>query len=152
MDGNNAPTSNGAPAPFRIAIVGGAIGGLATALFLDNVCRSPSHPIAVDVYEQASEYREIGAGVGIGRNAFKLLQTIPGVGEGMRAIQGQRGSAWFSFVRWDSGRLIVDVNGPDGGGDLAMARSEFLEVMLGVLRERGTVRLHTKKRLVSCKV
>ncbi|KAF3760920.1 FAD/NAD(P)-binding domain-containing protein [Cryphonectria parasitica EP155] len=150
---------NTSQAPFRIAIVGGAIGGLTTALFLDHFCRTVQpdpHTISIDVYEQAAEYREIGAGVGIGINAAKLMHKIPGVGEAMRSIQGRPDNSWFTFVRWDNGRRITHVDTPVNKDDpvrpSSMARSEFLEILLEKIRERGVAKLHTKKRFASCKV
>lgn len=178
MNGSSNPSSQ-APAPFRIAIVGGAIGGLTAALFLDHFCSCSEHhqknmsstttttthaapTIAIDVYEQASEYREIGAGVGLGVNATRLLHAVPGLGEAMAAIEGRRDNSWFTFVRWDDGRRITHLDVPvydmgrDGGAAAArpvsMARSEFLDVLLDKIRERRAARLHTKKRFVSVKV
>ncbi|KAI3399572.1 hypothetical protein diail_6211 [Diaporthe ilicicola] len=152
--------TDGDTKPFRVAIVGGAIGGLTTALFLDHFCRSspgqggrPLPPIAIDVYEQASEYKEIGAGVGLGINAAKLMHQIPGVGPAMNNIQGRSDKSWFTFVRWNSGEFITHVNSPVSDEDVirpsSMARSEFLDVLLGFIRERQAATLHTNKKFTS---
>lgn len=162
--------------PFRIAIVGGAIGGLSTALLIDHFCKTQAAPetgqqngaaaaarnatsssITIDVYEQASEYREIGAGVGLGLNAARLLHTVPGLGARLNEIQGDRGASWFTFVRYDDGRPITHVDGPVTQAEavvrpLSLARSELLDVLLGLIREREVARLHTKKKFVSVKV
>jgi salicylate hydroxylase len=53
-----------------VAIVGGGIGGLTLAMSL--LRRS----ISVEVFEQDTELREIGAGVAIGGNATRLLQAL----------------------------------------------------------------------------
>ena len=45
--------------PFRVAIIGGGIGGLCAALFIHHHCSSD---VSIDVYEAAAEYKEIGAG------------------------------------------------------------------------------------------
>ncbi|KAJ4418732.1 hypothetical protein N0V82_005405 [Gnomoniopsis sp. IMI 355080] len=155
---DTATSKNGFTKPFRIAIVGGAIGGLSCALFLDHFIRRlppTAHAIEIDVYEQASQYREIGAGVGIGLNAAKLLHTIPGVGEGMNRIQGRAGGGWFTFVRWDNGREITHVDMPGDPTDKvrpsSMARSEFLEVLLERIREGNAARLWTGKKFMSVK-
>lgn len=170
MNGSNTSSHSatgepGAQAPFRIAIIGGAIGGLAAALFLDHFCRTTAKtqgrhhqhvPIAIDVYEQASEYREIGAGVGLGVNATALLHVVPGLGEGMAGIEGRSDNSWFTFVRWDDGRCVTHLDAPvrDGGAvkPLSMARSEFLDLLLEKIREKNAARLHTRKRFVSVKV
>jgi salicylate hydroxylase len=155
--------TNGDTKPFRVAIVGGAIGGLTCALFLDHFCRQvPAQdgrqlpPIAIDVYEQASEYKEIGAGVGLGINAARLIHHIEGVGPAMNKIQGRTGSSWFTFCRWDNGEFITHVDSPVSDEDVvrpsSMARSEFLDVLLGFIRERNVATLHTNKKFTSVKV
>lgn len=154
--------TNGNTKPFRIAIVGGAIGGLTTALFLDHFCRQlPGQngntlpPIAIDVYEQASQYKEIGAGVGLGINAAKLMHHIAGVGAAMNEIQGRLGKSWFTFCRWDTGEFITHVDSPVSDEDevrpSSMARSEFLDVLLGSIREKRVATLHTNKKFTSVK-
>ena len=56
--------------PDNIAIVGGGIGGLAAALALIR------QGIDVDVYEQAPELRELGAGVQISANGTRILHAL----------------------------------------------------------------------------
>jgi 2-polyprenyl-6-methoxyphenol hydroxylase-like FAD-dependent oxidoreductase len=53
-----------------IAIVGAGIGGLAAALTLAR------QGYAVQVLEQASEFKEIGAGIQLGPNVFKMLDQL----------------------------------------------------------------------------
>src|SRR4051812_1199630 len=56
--------------PFNIAIIGGGISGLTLAIGL------LEHNIPITIYEAASKFGEIGAGVGFGPNsalAMKLL-------------------------------------------------------------------------------
>lgn len=156
---NTTTSNNGVAKPFRIAIVGGAIGGLSCALFLDHFIRTlppTPHAIEIDVYEQASQYREIGAGVGIALNASKLLHNIPGVGAGMNRIQGRQDLSWFTFVRWDDGKEITHVDFPGDPTDkvrpCSMARSEFLEVLLERIRYGNVARLWTGKKFVKVKV
>jgi salicylate hydroxylase len=56
---------------LRIAIVGGGIGGLCLALGLRK------HPhIDVQIYEAAHKFSEIGAGIGVGRNAQRALELL----------------------------------------------------------------------------
>lgn len=59
------------PKPLSVAIVGGGIGGVCTAIAL---LKYPH--IDVQVYEAASSFGEIGAGVSIGPNAQKALELI----------------------------------------------------------------------------
>jgi salicylate hydroxylase len=56
---------------FRIAICGGGVGGLTLAVAL-----SQHQDIAVDVYEAAQTFCEIGAGVGVWPRAFKVLRKL----------------------------------------------------------------------------
>ena len=132
--------------PFRIAIIGGGIGGLFAALCLHHHCKNDN--ITIDVYEQASQYSEIGAGVGIGVNAAKLLHRI-GLGDAMNNIAGDRKGVWISFRRYDNGGDIVTIPSPSNDQQkirqLPVHRAEFLEVLLNAVRERGSATLHTKK-------
>ena len=58
--------SNGAP----VLVVGGGIGGLATALALSR------KGIPVQVLEQAAEFKEIGAGIQLGPNVFRMFEVL----------------------------------------------------------------------------
>lgn len=62
-----APT-NGAAPPFLIS--GGGIGGLATAYALAR------QGFPVRLFEQSSEFREVGAGIQLGPNIFRALEKI----------------------------------------------------------------------------
>jgi 6-hydroxynicotinate 3-monooxygenase len=55
---------------LSVAIVGAGMGGLATAAALHRA------GIAVDVYEQASKFARLGAGIQIGCNAMKVLRGL----------------------------------------------------------------------------
>ena len=56
---------------FRLAIIGGGIGGICTALGL---LEDPH--IDVQIYEAASGFGEIGAGIGVSENAQRALKLI----------------------------------------------------------------------------
>ena len=60
-----------------ILIVGGGIGGLATALAL------AKHGVPSLLVEQAKEFAEIGAGIQLGPNGFRALETLGLVDEAM---------------------------------------------------------------------
>ncbi|MFE4534698.1 FAD-dependent monooxygenase [Streptomyces scopuliridis] len=91
----------GAPRPTggdsRIAVVGAGIAGLTLALALGragNRC---------EVYEQAGQLRELGAGVQIAPNAARLLRRL-GLGRRLDAM-AVRAQA-VEMRRWDDSRLL----------------------------------------------
>ena len=55
---------------LRVAVVGGGIGGLATAGFLHRA------GLDVTVYEQAAMLTEVGAGLVVAPNAARLLRSL----------------------------------------------------------------------------
>lgn len=63
---------------LHVAIVGGGPGGLGTAIALSEL---PN--VEVKIYEQARELREIGAGIQIGYNCWKVLELL-GAASGVR--------------------------------------------------------------------
>lgn len=136
------PSSTDRPL-FRIAVIGGGIGGLCTALSLHQHC---GNAVSIDVYEQASQYKEIGAGVGIGVNAAKILYKL-GVGSEVAKIAGIREAVWISFRKFDDGSDVVTVPTPDMEfKQLPVHRAEFLDLLLNFVNERKAANLHTHKR------
>lgn len=129
---------------FRIAIVGGGIGGLCAALSLYHHCSDEG--IEIDVYEQASQYKEIGAGIGIGVNAARLLHRM-GFGEAVNDIAGNRNGVWISFRRFYDGAdiLTVAVNDREKIRQLPVHRAEFLDLLVQTIKSRNAATLHTNK-------
>ena len=84
------------PARPRILIAGAGIAGLTTALALLR------RGIDVDIYEQATELRQIGAGVQIGPNGSRVLIDL-GVQAEMEAVVCE--AAAKEVRLWDSGRI-----------------------------------------------
>jgi salicylate hydroxylase len=82
----------------RVGIAGGGIGGLTAALaLLQAGCD-------VQLYEQAHELGEIGAGVQISPNASRVLHGLGLAGDLART--GVRPLAWHQR-RWDDGRTLL---------------------------------------------
>ncbi|SDL29647.1 FAD-dependent monooxygenase [Nonomuraea jiangxiensis] len=88
--------------PPRIAIVGGGIGGLATAAFL----RREGLPSTV--YEQAPRLAEVGAGLVVAPNAARLLRRL-GVLETLRERAVRLDTGW-EFRRWEDGTVLSSEN------------------------------------------
>ncbi|MGC5614776.1 FAD-dependent monooxygenase [Georgenia sp. Z1491] len=89
------PTSRTQP---RITVVGGGIGGLATAAFLAR------HGLTAHVLEQAAELREVGAGVVAAPNIVRLLRRLGRYEDFSRSAVPLR-AAW-QFQRWEDGRVL----------------------------------------------
>ena len=83
---------------MRIIVIGAGIGGLAAALALGR------SGFEVQVFEQATELREVGAGVQISPNATRILQRL-GLEEPLRRF-GVRPRERV-IRRWDDGRVIA---------------------------------------------
>ena len=78
-----------------VAIIGGGIGGLTLAASL------AQQSMAVQVFEQDTELREIGAGVAIGGNATRLLDCL-----GIDLAQVANMPPTFEIRRWRDGELL----------------------------------------------
>ena len=81
-----------------IAVIGGGIGGLTAALSL------LQEGFNVRVYEQAREFRELGAGIQISPNASRIFHRL-GLADKL-AKTGVRPLAWHQR-RWDDGRTLL---------------------------------------------
>ena len=81
----------------RIAVIGSGIGGLCAALAL------LKHGFDVDVYEQAPELREVGAGIQISANGNRVLAAL-GVLEELKGLAceaaGKKIRLWNSGQTW----------------------------------------------------
>ncbi|WP_432825099.1 FAD-dependent monooxygenase [Dactylosporangium sp. CA-092794] len=115
------------PSPLRVAIVGSGIGGLTTAIALQQ------KGFQVDVYDQASELSEIGAAVSIGGNGMRVLDAI-GIGQAIRDASSnlQR----IEFHHWQTGEIFYEHPMGDwydehfGGPFLGIHRADFHRVLL----------------------
>lgn len=83
---------------LRVAVVGGGIGGLAAAAFLHRA------GLTATVYEQASELREIGAGLVVAPNAVRLIRRL-GQTERFQKVAVPLEIGW-EFRRWQDGRVL----------------------------------------------
>lgn len=134
ISGEGTRSVTGGKEPVRIAIVGGGIGGLSAALFLRRAGLTD-----VAVYEQAPEFREIGAGLQIGPNAVRLLRRL-GLGGplGERAIRLEVG---WELRRWEDGRVLFSQRLGDecerrfGAPYYVVHRADLLNALRGTVPE-----------------
>ena len=113
-----------------IAIIGAGIGGLALAGFLAR------RGVALTVYEQAREFRRLGAGIQMSPNAVRVLRAL-GLEPRLRALAFQPRS-WSNRVA-DTGAPLFDLTfGADaearyGAPYLLMHRGDLHEALLSTV-------------------
>lgn len=84
--------------PLDIAIVGGGLGGLASALFLNAVGHRPI------VYEAVPELKETGAGIVVPPNMVRCLAPL-GLSQSLKQASACLDAAW-EFRRWQDGQIL----------------------------------------------
>lgn len=110
-----------------VAIVGSGIGGLTAAIALRRA------GFRVDVYDQASELSEIGAGVSLGGNGMRVLDAL-GLGAAVRDVAANLGR--IEFHHWLSGDIFYEhpmgtwYEDRFGGPFLGIHRADFHQVLL----------------------
>ena len=120
--------------PDNIAIVGGGIGGLTAALALIR------RGIDVDVYEQAPELRELGAGVQISANGSRVLHTL-GLAAALEKVQvepaGKAVRLWDTGQTWKMFDLGMELVERYGSPYLTLHRSDLHDAIArALLREK----------------
>ncbi len=129
----------------HILIAGGGIGGLTAALSL------LKRGFDVDVYEQASELKEVGAGVQLSPNGNRVLFEL-GVGEALMALSceatGKEIRLWNSGHTWklfDLGAVSV---ARYGYPYLTVYRPDLIEVLAQAVRALKPDAIHLKSRVL----
>jgi 2-polyprenyl-6-methoxyphenol hydroxylase-like FAD-dependent oxidoreductase len=112
---------------LAIAIIGAGMGGLAAAAALRRVGFAPR------VYEQASAFARIGAGIQMMPNSMKVLRRL-GVEERLRATS----FAPHSHLNrtWDTGEILRELPMPEslfGAPYLCMHRGDLHDALLAVI-------------------
>jgi salicylate hydroxylase len=116
---------------LRVAIIGGGIGGLTTALAMRRA------GIDVRVFEQAKEFTEVGAGVALGPNAVRLLGRL-GLEQRLDTI-AFRPSA-YQRRRWHDGKILADSSRSGVLGrqmSLTVHRAQLLDLLLGSVADES---------------
>jgi len=124
-------------APNKIAIVGAGIGGLAAALALLR------RGIDVEVYEQAPELRELGAGVQISPNGTRVLHAL-GLKAALEKVQvlpaGKAIRLWNTGQSWKLFDLGVASEARYGFPYITIHRGDLHNVIAhALMRERPDV-------------
>jgi salicylate hydroxylase len=104
-----------------VAIVGGGIGGLTLAASLLR------QSVSVEIFEQDTELREIGAGVAIAGNATRLLERL-----GIDLAQAANIPPTLEFRRWSDGGLLW--SHPVGDWYRQEVGAPYLELHRGTLQ------------------
>ncbi|GAA5880084.1 hypothetical protein JCM16303_001207 [Sporobolomyces ruberrimus] len=127
--------SEARPPPLRVAVVGGGIAGLTTALAIYHHMRDNDTNISLKVYEAASKFAEIGAGVAFGPPAQRALRLI-GCGEALEKVAGPPGEdpdLWFEFRVGDrgenEGKHFATITGKDAARG-SVHRADFLDQLI----------------------
>src|SRR6185436_1529204 len=129
--------------PMRVLVAGAGIGGLTAALALLR------HGIDVEVHEQTSELKEVGAGVQLAANGTRVLYAL-GVGEELKALsceaQGKEIRHWASGETWklfDLGPVSIERY---GFPYFTVYRPDLLDVLARAVRRQkpDAIRLGAK--------
>jgi salicylate hydroxylase len=127
----------------HILIAGGGIGGMAAALALLN----RGH--VVDVYEQAAELKELGAGVQISPNGTRALQAL-GVLEPLRRLScdtlGKELRLWNTGRTWKLFDLGTEATERYGFPYITVFRPDLLQVLVDAVRARRPEAIHLGRR------
>src|SRR6202050_1691832 len=134
------------PADFgKIAIIGAGIGGLAVALALIR------RGIDVEVYEQAHELREFGAGVQVSANGTRILHAL-GLKDALEQVQvlpaGKVVRLWDtgqSFKQFDLGMESVERY---GSSYITIHRGDLHAVIAQALKRQKPDGIHLGHKLV----
>lgn len=119
---------------MHVVIIGGGIGGLTTAIALQQ------HGIHAEVFEAAAEFRPVGAGIGVPPNAMYVLSQL-GVSESVR----RAGMVLEGAEVWEGDDLLSRATfdaGPESHGQpmVFVHRAQLHHVLAGHLQP-GTLHL-----------
>ncbi|MGI4954958.1 MAG: FAD-dependent monooxygenase [Janthinobacterium lividum] len=128
----------------HVLIAGAGIGGLTAALALLR------QGIDVDVYEQAAELREVGAGVQISANGTRALFNL-GIGEGLLArsceASGKEIRLWSTGQTWTLFDLGAQSVAQYGFPYVTVYRPDLLEALLDGIRRLKPGAIHLGRKL-----
>ncbi|KAI0032990.1 hypothetical protein K488DRAFT_48695, partial [Vararia minispora EC-137] len=125
---------------------GGGVGGLTLAYAL-----AKCQDVRVDVYEAATRFAEIGAGVGLFWRTQRILTAL-GLRDAVTALGSQFNDGYvpaFECRKSDQSEGVFIDTMLIKGGLTAVHRAEFHTILINSLSTVPNVGMHTSKRLVS---
>lgn len=129
--------------PPRILIAGGGIGGLTAALAL------LKRGFDVDVYEQASELKEVGAGLQLSANGNRVLYEL-GIGEALKLLSceaaGKEIRLWNTGDTWKLFDLGAESVKRYGYPYFTVYRPDLLAVLAAAVRTLKEDAIHLNAR------
>jgi len=129
----------------KILVAGGGIGGLTASLCL------AAKGYSVEVFEQAGEFVEIGAGIQLSPNCSRVLHSL-GLEDVLRASAFLPSGS--QFRNWKTGRVIAESKLGDevverfGAPYYHMHRGDLLRVLVEAARQSDRIALHLDTRAV----
>jgi salicylate hydroxylase len=129
----------------NIVIVGGGIGGLAAALALIR------RGIDVEIYEQAQELRELGAGVQISANGTRVLHAL-GLKEALARVQvlpaGKAIRLWNTGQSWKLFDLGMESSERYGSPYITIHRGDLHDVLAQALLQAKPDAIHLNRKCI----
>lgn len=131
----------------RILIAGAGLGGLTAALAL------MQRGCEVEVFEQADELREIGAGIQLGPNGSRILIAL-GLGDAMREVVAEPAAKevrlWSTGETWPLFDLSRDSLERFGAPYWTVHRGDFHRVLWQAVERARPGAVHLAARCVTC--
>src|SRR5262245_62475359 len=131
----------------HVLVAGAGIGGLTAALAL------LKRGIDVDVYEQAHELKEIGAGLQLSANGNRVLHAL-GVGDNLAPLAceatGKEVRLWNTGQTWKLFDLGAESVARYGFPYLLVYRPDLLDVLARAVRREKPDAIHLGARCTGC--
>lgn len=118
--------------PLHVAIIGGGITGLTLAIGLQ------SRNVSFTVYERATSFREVGAGIGLSANAERAMTALDStVRAAYENVAMPNGEDYFQFVDGFKTDEIIFKLPVGKDGFRGCRRSDFLEELFKLLPDEA---------------
>ncbi|KAF9026005.1 FAD/NAD-binding domain-containing protein [Hymenopellis radicata] len=136
---------------FSVAICGGGIGGLVTAIALQHFSRDRKD-IKIDIYEATPRFTDTGAGIVFWMRPFKILQKL-GLGPDLIKLAGLTDIDFsprksFEYRKADQAKGLSFYEFSIPMGSMGFHRGQFLEILVAHL-DPERVTTHFSKRLAT---